>query len=261
MLEILINIWNFITSQWWGWLIGFFIFSLEEVKYGLYTKIINSIRKIISSKYRFYRKFKENTIIFNVAATSTNGIMQANNQFISPTYLMGMGDAFALVNLLKLFSFLKATPEINASPRNPDPQDFRLKNNIICIGGPASNPISELLINKLNKKKFVWKTPYSNYNINSKTFGSNQEGDLGILLRSRNPFNEESDILIIAGLGDYGTAAASEFAQGEKIKEVYKSMKKSKDKAVVALIRGRVCFNKDGTWKLDGVDTLNITSL
>jgi hypothetical protein len=234
---------------------------IEELILGLFTRLMNFLRRIISYKYRFYKKFKEDTIIFTTGATSPTGVMQAKSTFYAPMYSMGIGDAFALSYILKIFDFLKVTPEINMAPKNIDDQDFRLKRNIICIGGPASNTVTEVFKKNLNKKNFKWDQPYSEYIINGKRIGGIQEGDIGIMLRAKNPLNKNTDILIVAGIGDYGTAAAGAISQSEKIKEVYKKMKKSKDNSVVALIRGRIYFNEDRTWKLDDYDIESISPL
>ena len=64
--------------------------------------------------------------------------------------------------------------------------------------------------------------------------------------------------MIIAGLGDTGTASSGAIAQSDRIKDIYKRLKRSNNNYVVALIRGRINTNADGTWNLQDYEIIDL---
>ncbi len=78
-----------------------------------------------------------------------------------------------------------------------------LKNNLILIGGPKVN----MVLYKINKKLKVYLDEEKDWNIITPK-ASYAEEFIGVLQRTKNPFNKEKEILVIEGKRFKGTKAA-----------------------------------------------------
>lgn len=84
-----------------------------------------------------------------------------------------------------------------------DTEVMSLKENMILIGGPVINRISNMINKKLPLRFDDKKNIYSS--LTRKTYKSD---DCGIIVKARNPFDESKEILLIAGKRYSGTRAA-----------------------------------------------------
>lgn len=109
-------------------------------------------------------------------------------------------DAYYAIDLgLFLGSFL-----IESNPSVTLDTDIRsMKSNMIVIGGPVINRITRMINNKLpirfDKKRNIYSS------LTKKTYRSD---DCGLIVKIKNPHNEKSKIIVIAGKRYSGTRAA-----------------------------------------------------
>jgi len=88
-------------------------------------------------------------------------------------------------------------------------RDEDLKKNLFLIGGPKSNIISEK-INKNLPIHFDYSSPDADWNIVSKISDTTyRKKTNGIIVKTKNPFNEKKEIFLIGGKGYKGTVAAT----------------------------------------------------
>jgi hypothetical protein len=124
-------------------------------------------------------------------------------------------DGYYGIDLALFFgTFLNYVPEINVR-LDTEIRDADLKENMILIGGPITNQV----VAKVNDKLPVYFAPDKNiYSKISKTAYSSDE--TGLIVKMKNPFNQEKSILVVAGKRFSGTRAAiTAFLKG--FKEIY----------------------------------------
>ena len=125
-------------------------------------------------------------------------------------------DALYAIDLALLFgTFLNHIP-INAVMLDTETHAEHLKNNLILIGGPVVNKITDKVNDhlpiKFNKTK-AW-------NIESTISNEIYPGDeIGIIVKTKNPFAKDKSILLIAGKRHAGTKAAI-LALSKHLKEI-----------------------------------------
>ena len=124
--QILLFISNLISQHYTKILVFVVVILGEELAIGIFRKSIDLVKKRISYKYRFYKNFKKDALIFLPGATSPIGIMEASTAFHAPLYSIGIGDAFSLAYILTVFKFLKVNPKVCISPKTVDKQDCLL---------------------------------------------------------------------------------------------------------------------------------------
>jgi DNA-binding transcriptional ArsR family regulator len=146
---------------------------------------------------------------------------------------------------LFLGSFLK-----NAKPNYKLDTEIRkedLKNNLILIGGPKAN----IIIDKLNPKLPIYFDTKHEFAIVS-TFSKNiyTDDDVGIVIKMKNPFARNKEVLIMSGKRFKGTRAA--------ILAVVKHLKKLEDgnrfnSGIARVVRG---IDRDADGRIDDVEFL-----
>ncbi len=105
---------------------------------------------------------------------------------------------------LFLGTFLTYVPGLNVK-LDTEARDSDLKQNLILIGGPVVNKITEKVNEALPirfRKNHSWSV-YSD--ISKKVY---VEEEIGVIVKARNPFNKEKQVLVIAGKRYSGTRAA-----------------------------------------------------
>ena len=111
-------------------------------------------------------------------------------------------DGYYVIDLaLFLGTFLNYVPSFNVK-LDTEVHDKDLEGNLILIGGPITNKIT----NKVNAK-----LPIRFENGNIKSGISNEtypQDEVGLIVKIRNPFNKDKGILVVAGKRYSGTRAA-----------------------------------------------------
>ncbi|MBW2972307.1 S-layer protein [Candidatus Woesearchaeota archaeon] len=103
---------------------------------------------------------------------------------------------------LFLGTFINHVPEINVR-LDTEVKEAELKENLIIIGGPITNRVTE----RFNRHLPVYFAPDKNiYSKISKTAYSSDE--TGIIVKIKNPLNPEKSVLVVAGKRFSGTRAA-----------------------------------------------------
>ncbi|MFC1741346.1 S-layer protein, partial [Nanoarchaeota archaeon] len=128
-------------------------------------------------------------------------------------------DGYYGIDLALFFgTFLNYVPEITVR-LDTEVGDADLKENLILIGGPITNRITE----KVHKHLPIYFAPDKNiYSKISKTAYSSDE--TGLIVKIKNPFNPEKAVLVVAGKRFAGTRAAiTAFLKG--FKEIYNGNK------------------------------------
>jgi len=104
---------------------------------------------------------------------------------------------------LFLGTFLSYVPEFKVK-LDTEVRENDLQNNLILIGGPVVNKVTEQINEKLPIKFF------KDHGWNIKSFSGNTypEETNGIIVKTRSPFNKDKYIIVVAGRRHYGTRAA-----------------------------------------------------
>lgn len=120
-----------------------------------------------------------------------------------------------------------------------------LKKNLILIGGPKAN----ILIDKINKKLPIYFDIKHEFNIiSTKTKNTYTQDEIGIVIKTKNPFSKDKKILVLSGKRFKGTRAAI-IAVIKYCKELAKDS--SEDVAVV--VKG---IDRDSDGIIDDVEFL-----
>lgn len=141
--------------------------------------------------------------------------------------LMATGDAIALGTIMGVLNNV-GIKEIDIVPTYNFSGD-RYKNNLILLGGPDTNKLTREVYDRLDTN-FKFGNPEKNEitlydsNENLKYFpkyNSNDEviGDYGFAFKSKNPFNPETDVIILAGCFGFGTCSAAQLFESNRILE------------------------------------------
>ncbi|OGI12496.1 hypothetical protein A3K64_03260 [Candidatus Micrarchaeota archaeon RBG_16_36_9] len=153
---------------------------------------------------------------------------------------------------LFLGTFLNYRPEM-FTKLDTEVKDEDLKNNLILIGGPGVNFVTAKINSKL-AIKFERVKDQGNYysgfhsNISGKDY---YEEGYGIIVKTKNPFDKNKDILVIAGRRMAGTRAAI-LAFLQKFDEICKG--NSYDSKIYARIVEGIDKDNDGV--IDSVEFL-----
>lgn len=125
-------------------------------------------------------------------------------------------DSYYAIDLaLFLGVFLNYSPT-NAVMLDTEVHAEHLKNNLIIVGGPVVNKITE----KINDYLPIKFSKTNSWNIQSTVSNELYTGDeIGIIIKAKNPFAKNKSILLIAGKGHAGTKAAI-IALSKHLKEV-----------------------------------------
>ncbi len=155
----------------------------------------------------------------------------------SPVPVTGIRDSFGLARLAA--ELVKS--EINFELRI-DPISAQEKTkNLILFGSPSSNLVAREFYQKYlpPTANFKYDLSYGIMMFEGTSYGANfQSGHLGVALKYRNPWNEKSQILWLAGIGPVGTEAAVFFVTQEFDTDIVpRSIKESP--YWIALIEGK----------------------
>lgn len=143
--------------------------------------------------------------------------------------LMATGDAMALGTIMGALNN-RGIRDIDVIPTYNFSGD-RYQHNLILLGGPDANIITREVYERIDTK-FSFGDPDNNEislsdtftAVNySPTFSSRNEviGDYGLVFKTKNPFNQESEVIILAGCFGFGTNSASMlFDQNSLIQQI-----------------------------------------
>jgi DNA-binding MarR family transcriptional regulator len=153
---------------------------------------------------------------------------------------------------LFLGTFLNYRPEL-FTKLDTEVKEEELKNNLILIGGPGVNFVTARINSKLPIKFEKIKDQENFYSgFHSNVSGKNYyEEGYGIIVKTKNPFDKNKDILVIAGRRMAGTRAAI-LAFLQKFDEICKG--NSYDSKVYARIVEGIDKDNDGV--IDSVEFL-----
>jgi len=153
---------------------------------------------------------------------------------------------------LFLGTFLNYIPEFSTK-LDTEVEDEDLKNNLILIGGPGVNIITQKVNSKLPitfqrvREKENWYSAFHS-NVSGKDYA---EEEHAIIVKARNPFDKTKEILVLAGRRSYGTRTAI-LAFLKKFDELCKG--NSYDSKILARVVEGVDRNSDGV--VDSVEFL-----
>ncbi len=161
-------------------------------------------------------------------------------------YSAQASDGSAAIDLaLLLGSFLN-----NVSPNyklDTEVRESDLKNNLILVGGPKAN----ILIDKINTKLPIYFDTKNEFNIvSSFTKSVYNEDNIGLIVKMKNPFVKDKEILLLSGKRFKGTKSA--------ILGLMKYLKKLEDgnkfdEGIARIVHG---IDKDADGVIDDVEFL-----
>ncbi len=133
-------------------------------------------------------------------------------------------DGYYAIDLALFFgTFLNYTPDVSVK-LDTEIREKDLENNLIVIGGPVINTVTK----KFNLKLPVNFDEENNWEIFSSVSKKRYTSDeAGVIIKTKNPFNQRKSLLLIAGKRYSGTKAAiiaflkhfNEVAEGNKFNE------------------------------------------
>ncbi len=123
---------------------------------------------------------------------------------------------------LLIGTFLNYVPKPNVK-LDTEVTETDLTKNLICIGGPIVNKVTEKVNSALKIQFERGETLSIKSSITGKSY---PEDEMGVVEKAKNPFNQDSSILVVAGKRHSGTRAAiiamikhfDEVAQGNRFK-------------------------------------------
>lgn len=141
--------------------------------------------------------------------------------------LMGTGDALALGKIIGTLNNV-GIKNIDVIPTYNFSGD-RYQDNLILIGGPDANKLTREVFDRL-ATNFRFGNPDKNeialFDFNKHEsyipkYNSTGQviGDYGFAFKSQNPFNPDTNIIILAGCFGFGTCAAAQLFENEKLLE------------------------------------------
>lgn len=137
--------------------------------------------------------------------------------------MMGTGDALALGKILGVLNRvgvkgIEVVPTYNFS-------GDRYQNNLILIGGPDANEITRRVFERMStnlkfgnpdKNEISFRDSKSKTGYFSKYDSQNRVvGDYGLAFKTKNSFNPEATVIIVAGCFGFGTCAAAQVFEND----------------------------------------------
>ncbi len=186
--------------------------------------------------YPFIDKGNFNALII-VGSPEPHGIQNARSR-----------DGHYGIDLALFFgTFLNHSPSMNVK-LDTEVRSKDLKNNLIIIGGPLVNKITD----KVNEELPIYFDKKFKRNITSSLTKQVYLDDrCGMIVKSKNPFNPEKSILVVAGKRYSGTQAAV-LAFLIKFEELVKGNKKNRN-ILAKVVEG---FDSDSDGIVDSVEFL-----
>jgi len=158
-------------------------------------------------------------------------------------YKSSASDGYCVINLSAYIGQFISDIKLPFYKLDTQIDENDLKNNLIIIGGPKANMISE----KINKKLpiyFDYSEELLDWRIIS-TLSKNiyREKEIGVIIRMSNPFNEKKEILFLSGKGFRGSLSAI-IGFTKYLKEVQKG--NVNDNRIIAKIVKGIDTDSDG---------------
>lgn len=152
--------------------------------------------------------------------------------FPDPAGLVGGGDALAL---REISSYLVSIGVKNAEVVYVDEPLLDRTKNLILLGGPDSNKLTEEAFEFIYPKpgvRIIDLGPKGGMGIHDLQSGdppyaAQSNEDYGIIIRSRNPFNEDNSIIIIAGAYGNGSWGGARLSIDSKFLDQFKEISES----------------------------------
>jgi DNA-binding transcriptional ArsR family regulator len=192
-------------------------------------------KKTRASEIRFLRPFVENGELNSVIVV---GSPDPHGKFKSPA-----SDGYCGINLAMFLGGYTKGVKIPFYKLDTQITKEDIQNNMILIGGPKANIMTE----KINKKLpiyFDFSEEFKDWNIvSSLTKTVYREKFVGIIVRASNPFKEGKEVILLAGKGFTGSRAAV-FGLTKYPKEVLKG--NPVDNNVIARVVRGIDVDSDG---------------
>lgn len=188
----------------------------EEIRYGMTAKIYHLVSPIVSTKLYDNGRIVKNKLTGDPTTLEflkpfiENGKLNAliiigwpyphgefNHGGIDGSYAIDLGFLFGNMVSEIHFPCYKLDTKVK--------KDELEKNNIILIGNPKTNTI----VNKINTDMDISFEKGENCSIISKVTGKKYNDDnVGMILKSKNPFNKNKEMILLGGKRSRGTLAA-----------------------------------------------------
>ena len=170
----------------------YFVLKKEKTKQKSKKEVEEETKEIEKFLFPFIEEGKLNCVIV-IGSPEPHGIERARSK-----------DAFFMIDLALLFGSFLDKVEKPVSILDTEIRDKEiLKNNLVIIGGPIVNTLTYQINDKLpvgfskNNKAFVVKQTGKKY----------FDDEVGIIIKQKNPFNKDKEILVIEGKRYIGTKA------------------------------------------------------
>jgi hypothetical protein len=215
LLKILLDIWNLI-------------------RYGIPNYI---------ERWRFEKFFGSHAIsgenVFAVVDPYSHPLPRTGNRYIKhfmnrkpDSPLIGEDNVLG-VNVIRVINYVFATFSKYRKVTNPiniitdEEAGKKWNGTFICFGSSDSN-IKTYDIENLSQQSFYkfdfMPNGFRGFIIDNNTFLNKAKKDYGVLLKLKNPYNQEHFLFVCAGLGEWGTSGSAYYLF-EKWKQLYKRHK------------------------------------
>jgi len=137
-----------------------------------------------------------------ISRTQVRGI-----SVLAPVPFTGIRDSFGLARLTAELVKSEIDFELRIDPIS---DQEKANSNLILLGSPTSNLVAREFYHRYlpPTARFSYDTQYAQMMYDRTPY---QGGDFGVALKYRNPWNEERQLLWLAGLGPAGTEASALF--------------------------------------------------
>jgi hypothetical protein len=168
---------------------------------------------------RFWRQFTQKPTVVALS------IFRSQFERWETSGLVGAGDVQALLAFQRKWAtFGGAEFRIESSERLASLPGIR--DNLVCIGGPDANPVTRLILDRTNTRvqllagTVTFIDTETGTHFNPRTASDGDGRDVGFILRTRNPFNADRCVLVVAGSFGDGTQAAAELVCNERFERL-----------------------------------------
>jgi hypothetical protein len=223
------------NDEYWILFLGALLGVTFQVLYEVIDDLVKALRMLRPLREILGTISTENSWVYISAFRTdmSNSILYRNDhhpskqtRIFGSEYVYGKGDAIALSYLFHIFEQAKIGKAVLTVQDSEHAHDSWGR-SAICIG--AHNPKTREIMTKFKSCRFRFHRNYTEIThddfpqktnsdgikfyraVRKKSVGDGMEIDYGVILKLKDEYHSDKDIIVVAGLGDMGTAGAAYF--------------------------------------------------
>jgi len=223
------------NDEYWILFLGALLGVTFQVLYEVIDDLVKALRRLRPLREILGTISTENSWVYISAFRTdlSNSILYRNDHHVSKKtrifgseYVYGKGDAIALSYLFHIFEQAKIGKSVLTVQDSEHAHDTWGR-SAFCIG--AHNPKTREVMTKFKSCEFRFQNNYTEIThddfppktnsdgirfyraVRKKIVGDGMETDYGVILKVKDEYHSDKDIIVVAGLSDMGTAGAAYF--------------------------------------------------